>query len=404
MPEKIPYYKQKRLSKENNYSEVFILIYHISITIGIAISVLYFAFIAKTLPTFGTLSDIIGYLVVIFGISTILAIIFFGFILLPSVLFNIAQHTKKQRDKLPSIYILAFFITQSLFILWVCLTYEVHNTAWLIMLAISAILFLIPTFLLYLNLKSEKPEFILPLLLVIPSLLTHFYLIFLIVSGSLDTNFETSVIQYFVVTFVLGGIIWVANKIFIDRVSLDNIKNFKQSLLYLLAIFFLTIVTLSTLFTLFKKPNIFIINPFSISKLGYYRAELNFKKDFIEKSNPFISNETNETKNVFFIWSSIGNEYIIQEIAPGYPVYENNKTFIVIDINKTTKYKYNKQNTSELYELSINKNTLIDKDLLTKYIQVQLDKQDKIYRIKKENVAAEITGNEIAKTTVWFKN
>lgn len=82
-----------------------------------------------------------------------------------------------------------------------------------------------------------------------------------------------------------------------------------------------------------KKPNPIVIFPFKQLKFGYYEAELKFKKDFIEKSNPFDFKETNTTnKNIFFILSSIGDEYILQDSSKTGKVYRIKKDNVEIEI------------------------------------------------------------------------
>lgn len=61
------------------------------------------------------------------------------------------------------------------------------------------------------------------------------------------------------------------------------------------------------------KDVFFITKSFELLKLGHYNATLQFKEDFIQKDNPFKSNLKNCKEGYFFIRSSIGDEYILQE-------------------------------------------------------------------------------------------
>ncbi len=73
---------------------------------------------------------------------------------------------------------------------------------------------------------------------------------------------------------------------------------------------------------------------FATSGFGHYSARLQFKEDYIKKSNPFLLNDSNQTINTFEILSNLGKEYIIKE---KYPLKIVNKGIAQQDVNMSDK-------------------------------------------------------------------
>lgn len=73
---------------------------------------------------------------------------------------------------------------------------------------------------------------------------------------------------------------------------------------------------------------------FATSGFGHYSTRLQFKEDYIKTSNPFLLNESNRTVNTFVILSNLGKEYIIKE---KYPLRILNKEIVKQDGNLSNK-------------------------------------------------------------------
>lgn len=177
---------------------------------------------------------------------------------------------------------------------------------------------------------------------------------------------------------------------------------------------FLSITAL--IFKISNKPNLIITTPFSILKLGYYQAELHFKDEFINK-HPFNLNNNYQTNNVFFILSSVGDEYILRETRKAMEYNESNIShhtgLYPFDYNGT-RYYCEDDNQSLIWIIPDSKNKYILKvKNRTRDFNATIEKQlqywktidQKSYRIKKDNVELEVVGKEIEmQSTVWKHN
>lgn len=97
--------------------------------------------------------------------------------------------------------------------------------------------------------------------------------------------------------------------------------------MFLLVAIIVPLLTQSTNSSLLEKI-------FATSGFGHYSTRLQFKADYIKTSNPFLLNESNQTINTFEMLSNLGKEYIIKE---KYPLKILNKEIVKQDGNLSNK-------------------------------------------------------------------
>lgn len=166
----------------------------------------------------------------------------------------------------------------------------------------------------------------------------------------------------------------------------------------------LMIIFFSTSMQFAKKDNIIIIAPFKMLQLGNYNAELHFKKEFIMNEKPFALNDKNLTYGVFKVLSSIGDEYIIQEIRVEekinshlfYKLVVGGKPYYYCDNNNSVFIK-NKDNS---LTKTMNFKIIEEAKKLREYNKQNVNSS---YRIDKDNITFEKTGNSINwSATSWL--
>jgi|GEM_PF-6904389 len=379
--------------------------FKLGLALGALISWIFFSFFVNTLPSLGSIGDIAIYLISISAWSIIVAF----YVIAISIASSFLIKTSSNYINYPSNSFINYYFGFPFLSIVVLIGFKYfHLTQQTINVVLSFLFFLAPiVYSLFVNEfrpaknKNRMAWFIdritnigLPLIL--------FSLVLFLIALMLDNFFNSLYNQAFI--YLLFIIIIIFINYFIIK---DELKNWKIALG--IAISYLVIT--SIIFAALKIDNPMIVQPFKLLKLGYYKTELHFKEDFINKANPFPLNETNQTSNTFFVLSSVGDEYIIKEIKYAHYVADNN-----ISHNQLFPFTYcdelyycEDENFSKVWKLN-------DKDQLIRLKNVPLDfnlsikkefnrwKQWKepIYRIKKDNIEFEIIGKDFeSRSTIW---
>ncbi|MDD4885048.1 hypothetical protein [Sulfuricurvum sp.] len=398
-----PYYRRNP-SPEINFKPIIISWLEFSLKIGIAfgafIAWLFYYLYVGAMPAIGNIGDITIFLLMIAGVGVLIAFILFFFHFGPALSLRIEINEQYKRKKLILTYIAIPVI--------------IHIIGWSYFLDIKNhtehYLLILSSLVIILYFLSDYDKYYLPFhsfylstyyLLYSLGLISWFALAF--------SNFQKSgdIILYLFDTLIIA---------YITVFNLIILK--KDPIIKTLAIIgILLLFTISQFFNVHRIDNPMITYPFHALKLGYYKAELYFKNDFINKSNPFPLNENNQTLNTFFILSSIGDEYILRETRTAEDHNDSNvsnhNSLYPFDYNET-RYYCEDDNISLIWKISDLNNTYIQKvtkrsydfnktveKLLTHWKTID----QKIYRIKKENIDFEMVGKEIEKqSTIWRIN
>jgi hypothetical protein len=374
--------------------------FKLGITLGAFISWAFFSFFVNTLPSLGSIGDIAIYLISISAWSLILAFYIVAISFASSFFIKISTYFNEYSSNMLASYYLIFTFLSFLIlsILKVC---EESNIVWNI--AFIFLAFGIPLFysLIFFQGISRKPwdrigDIGLPLI--------SFSLILLLIALIFDNwNNQRLTLIVFVIAIILLNVLIIKGLI----------KNSKTALFIVISY----LVIVSIIFSMLKIDNPMIVKPFELLKLGHYKTELHFKDDFINKSNPFPLNETNQTSNTFFILSSVGDEYILRETLTSNDHNDsktsNHNKLYPFDYNRT-RYYCEDYNASLIWKVSDLNNTYIQK---VKYKSHDFNKtveqilthwktiDQKTYRIKKENIEFEVTGKDAEKqSTIWKIN
>lgn len=404
MPKEIntPYYKQQREKNKPLFDSITLwstMIFKASLAIGAFISWAFFSFYVNALPSLGNLGDITIYLIAISAWSFLFAIFLIAITFASSFMIRYSSFYHSYSPKSIALYY-PIFIFISAFILSLLALCESPQISWVI---VFVLLFLIMPLLysfIIVN-KSRKwferiTDIGLPLIFFSPITLLIGYAINTVL---LDGWKQALFIILSIVFFAVWNLLIIAEKKLTWQINLFIVSS--------------TLVILSITFTTAKISNPFIVKPFQLLQLGYYKAELHFKNEFMHEPTPFKLNENNESSNTFFILSSIGDEYILQETPKTYIDVKKDKNTTIrveqIDINGT-RYWYKTEENNFLvwtdknltHQVDIN----ISTNIQTKNKQCESNqlKCSKIYRIKKDNIAFEITGISKEQSTVWKYN
>ena len=408
------------IQKSNNgldFKDIFQLIFHISLSGGIILSILFFTFYVEAFPSVDNISQLSSYIITVFGVALFFVVYLSFTMLTPSLLIiSNKSNTFKRRRLIVgwafislSIFISVYFnsilgLWGLLFLLGLPIKVRLYKKFWIISLYLPYKVFFVKWK------KHIQKSYAVLSYFIIP---WGMYFLFSALFVSIFTSKIPDNILYTFSIFLLQFMILFSNSyLIIENKTFSDIQNnLKKITTITITIVFIFIAIISFIFISAKKPNPIIVAPFSILKLGYYKAELHFKEDFINKSKPFILNETNQTSNIFFVLSSVGDEYIIKEIKYAHYIADDNTShdqlFAFTYCNEL--YYCEDENFSKIWRLN-------DKNQLTQLKNVPLDfnlsikkefnrwKQWKepIYRIKKDNIAFEIVGKEIeAQSTIW---
>lgn len=174
----------------------------------------------------------------------------------------------------------------------------------------------LPTIVLCYTLKSQKDKMMNIMFVMVSLVYSLFISLYVFVSlynfgESIELLFYSVVFIGFV-TFLNIVIVKAVLKNFKPETSEQN-KNFYR---WLPMVSSLIVVWILSFILVYQKQDVFFITkPFELLKLGHYKATLQFKEDFIQKDNPFSKSNLNNCKEgQFFIHSSIGDEYILEEL------------------------------------------------------------------------------------------
>lgn len=400
---KTPWYRQKKIQQSDNKIDLLhswsAMVFKLSIAIGAFISWAFFSFYVNALPSLGNLGDITIYLIAISAWSFLIAVLLIAMTFASSFMIRYSSFYHTYSVKSIALYY-PIFIFISAFILSLLALCESPQISWNIVLVL--LFFIAPLFYAYSLTNKSRKNFDRIADIGVP--LIFFSPIVFLIGYAIDTVLLHGLLQaLFIILSIIFFAIW--NLLIISEKKLTWQIN--------LFIISSTLVILSITFTTAKISNPLIVSPFKLLQLGYYNAELHFKNEFMKESIPFKFNDNNESSNTFFILSSIGDEYILQETPQTYiDVKKDENTTIrveQIDINGTSYwYQTNKdallvwtdKNLTQQVDINIS-NNIQSKNERCESNQL---KCSKIYRIKKENIAYEITGIDKDQSTVWEHN
>ncbi|MFZ3052874.1 MAG: hypothetical protein WA099_05645 [Sulfuricurvum sp.] len=456
------WYQTKKLLEKNDIKESISnwinIIFKFSILLGAFISLAFFSFYVNVLPSIGNIGDFTTYFISIalLGFFIILSFLlpFFAPFWLKDF-FSIEENIRAKQRKLSQLYILIFpFVILGLS--WLTKGTKNDISIFLVLLPLFfALIFQSFEFNIKLNtqiiykqiakLLSVKPKMLnfsiytiykrirelIRLSCRIQTIYTIFeklQLFFVICIKSIHFILYSFIQSFFPYLFFLLigllGFIADSNNLlliifllaFVAFINISLLQN-KLDKKFILAMLLAYFLTLSFLFSTLKIDNPIITMPFKYFKLGYYNSELRFKEDFINKSNPFLFNESNQTSNTFFILSSIGDEYILRETRQSMEYNESNIShhtgLYPFDYNGT-RYYCEDNNQSLIWVIPNSKNKYIRKvenrsrdfnETIEKQLEYWKIIDRKTYRIKKDNVEFEVVGTEIEnQSTIWEHN
>lgn len=363
-------------TKENKFistlnGEFLNSLFKISLFLGAVISWLYFSFYVGALPAFSSLGDATGYLLFIVLWAALISLTILMLAFFPVMTIRDVYITNGDDDltlKKKKIFVAAFFIT--------------------IPLLVTALIYLYPTLMKHISWVTFS-------ILIVSALIgawktKSFSVVNALIIYSLAAMLATLIIistQQYLLWILLFFIILM-------NIILVGEKQIKLSIIGLFSIMLLSIF--SIIISMIKIDNPIIVKPFELLQLGHYNAELHFKNEFLSKENPLHLNDINSSFAKFFILSSVGDEYIAREIRS-----DSNKSVVgstlypfLLD-NK--QYFYSDKNNSDIYILE--NNQIIKLDTKNTHVlsmskkQYEHDKSidGKVLRIKKENIAYEVT-------------
>lgn len=400
---KIPWYRKETIQQSDDKIELLhswsAIVFKLSIVIGAFISWAFFSFYVNALPSLGNLGDITIYLIAISAWSFLIALLLIAMTFASSFLIRYSSYYHTYSAKSIALYY-PIFILISVFVLSLLAFCEAPQILWT---ATFVFLFLIVPLLYTYFLHNEirkKSERIAdiggPLIFFSPIALLIGYAINTMI---LNEWAQALFIILSIVFFAVCNLLIIAEKKLTWQINLFIVSS--------------ALVILSITFTTAKISNPLIVSPFKLLQLGYYNSELHFKNGFMKESIPFKLNDNNATSNTFFILSSMGDEYILQETPKTYiDVKKDENTTIrveQIDINGTSYwYQIDKNNLLVWTDKNLTQQVDINisDDIQSKNERCESNqlKCSKIYRIKKENIAYEITGIDKDHSTVWEYN
>lgn len=376
--------------------DIFQLIYHSSLLGGVILSILYFTLSAEVFPSIDNISQLASYIIAVFGVAFFFVGYIFLTIIAPSAIM-IDKDFKANKK-----HIVWHLLSVNIIII-IMITYAIASKTPFNLLWILSFIITIPITQLFLNAYSKGTcedlnSFYFKLSLFTYTTLSTLFSVF-IIGASVDSNM--SILSIFCITLSLQFMFFVPNTLIIlHRELFHNFNaNIKKILLIISGAIAIILSILTLIFQFSNKPNSIIIAPFSLLKLGHYKAELHFKEDFIKKHPSFIA-DTNSMSNTFFVLSSIGDEYVIKKTPIFTVIQAQNNEINVKQIQFDKKmYWYKENNDSVIWNVPDLKTLEKDTSILTN-IKQEIDnanqnKNYRVYRIKKENIDFPVVGNEI---------
>lgn len=404
MPKELKIYNKteqetKTLSIDTLFTNWSTIMFKLSIVIGAFISWAFFSFYVNALPSLGNLGDITIYLIAISAWSFLIASLLIAVTFASSYMIRYSAYYHTYSIKNIALYYPIFTFLSALILSLLALC-ESPPILWNITLGL---LFLIMP-LGYAYLLPNKIRKSTERLVDIGSPLIFFSFIVFLIGYAIDTVIQHG---FFEALFIICSTVFFAicNSLIVSEKKLTW-----QIVLFIVSS---TLVIISITFTTAKISNPLIVSPFKLLQLGYYNAELHFTNEFMQESTPFKLNDNNESSNTFFILSSMGDEYILQETQKTYiDVKKDENTTIrvkQIDINGTSYwYQMNKNNLLVWTDKNLTQQVDINisEDIENRNERCELNQLQcsKIYRIKKENITYEITGIDTGQSTVWRHN
>ncbi|KFN39609.1 MAG: hypothetical protein JU82_06495 [Sulfuricurvum sp. MLSB] len=376
----------------------------IGLAVGTVITWFFYFLYVGVMPSINNLGDITVFLIMIAGIGILISFIFIFFHISSSIALRDEPNFPDIREGSIHIYIVIPIVIH---VFGWCYIIDMYNNTgnYLFFLClIEVVLYLLYTYEKY-SIELKK--------LISVKLLYYVIYFFGLLGWSLLAFWNVYKEQNIALYFTVSTIIFVIT--FINIAILTKVSHLPIKVLIVIAISLIFMI--SQVFSAQHIPNPIIVFPFSSLKLGYYKAELHFKEDFINKSMPFILNETNQTTNTFFILSSVGDEYILRETRTAMEYNESNisrhNSLYPFDYNGT-RYYCEDNNQSLIWNIPDSNTNYIQKvknrsqdfnKTVEKQLQHWKNIDQKTYRIKKENVDFEVLGKEIdIQSTVWMHN
>lgn len=373
------------------------LLFKLSLALGAFISWVFFTFYVGALPSFGNIGDVTTYLVLIvlsslLILAMIILILFFSPFFLKDSLAKDEIVLKKQRKR--SVFYFIAYLVLSIIVSYLFVgndKMEVYFGYTLLFMMV-----ILPYgYSIWLSWIETHENAQLFGKLFSSSIVSKFigFLMFSLVSFSTVLIILESNLSY--TMFLL--LIFIAIMHIIILESNINKTNLSIGIGLFLVIFSISL-------SLAKIDNPIITKPFELLKLGHYKAELHFNKEFMINNNPFPLNENNSSSNTFLILSSIGDEYILKEVRHeqnqnGHTVYgfDFNKTAYCYDDNESFIGQYDNRECKKIQNVTFELNATANK-LRTYWKKAN----NKVYRFKKEDVVFEVTGNGLKRQfTVW---
>jgi hypothetical protein len=408
----------------------------ISVFIGALVSWSYFSFYVRVLPSFNSIGDITAYLVLICIWASLVTLLNGLFSFTPFFL----VHDLSSKETNTSRTIVFFFILVPLL---TTIAYSIDALYQLInkypeRVFLSSVSFLPATYMFVLQYNQNNHQIKKLYKRVFSILLFRFRAIFRFVLQYNQNNYQNkkiyksrkyiwgylykiifllvnteklfflciyACIMTFAVIICMDINSWFLLFIaFLVLINIFIITDKEYAVKKFFGIIVLMIIFFSTSMQFAKKDNIIIIAPFKMLQLGNYNAELHFKKEFIMNEKPFALNDKNLTYGVFKVLSSIGDEYIIQEIRVEekinshlfYKLVVGGKPYYYCDNNNSVFIK-NKDNS---LTKTMNFKIIEEAKKLREYNKQNVNSS---YRIDKDNITFEKTGNSINwSATSWL--
>lgn len=391
-------------SLRNSILEWFEFIFKIGLVVGSLIAFCFYFFYVEIMPSIGSLGDATILIIMIACIGSLLVVIS-TCMFLPTLFFNNQEYIEflkkdnilwdwivkiKEKNKVNNLtfninVINIFFLLVAIFnIIMICILNNIDKENFIWIIIVFLILPLLP-FLITFRIK------VLPIqssLLLLHSFVMTLYSFFLFINSS-----SIGLILFSICIIILFNIV-VLNAIK-DKFKLEDEQKTQQDKIFyqwfpIVSIIFLVLI-LSFVWLNFHIDNIFITKPFQMLRLGYYKATLQFKEDFIQKNNPFELNKNNCEEGNFFIRSSLGDEYILEELGKheeyekneknkeNITVYRIKKEFVVSETKTDNKMEYWRKNCNSYEKITFQKEFIKKnnpfpenkKDCLTKVFWVQ---------------------------------
>lgn len=332
LPKKLQPYtrivQKKSLKEQISLLDAFKIAYHFALIFGIGIGLLYFSFVVEMLPNIKEISQIISYLIAIFGVALVFVLFFSFLMVIPSSILSIEAKKINSLDNYAISIFFGFpFVAHIIINLIFVFLFKISLFAQYPIMLILSNVFLLALALFFFYKKGYRDSLF---LYVVYWLISFVFILYFFIAIDTTENFDffiqVCVIISICLIVVLANIYaFTKNKLLIDKtINVIELVKYISTISFL----FILITTITSLLTNSQNP--ILVKPFSVLKIGNYIAKFDFKKDFLSRKNLFPFNDTNQTSNIFIVLSSAGDEYILKE---RYPLKLINATTKNLDIN-----------------------------------------------------------------------